>query len=73
MTDLLLRDFGLLGRTSMINQVLDGRYSPPLTSDPNAQLLLPFLHRPPGVLPFDMTVAPADFINSWRRSKERTF
>jgi hypothetical protein len=68
----LLSDFGLLGRPTTIEQVLKGTYEPPPTADPYAQLLLQFLHRPPGVPTFDMVVTMDDFVHGWRRAKERT-
>lgn len=72
LTEPLLADFGLLGKSEVVQAVLNGTYEPPENADFYAKGLLEFLLRPQHVEDFSMEVTIDDYIQGWRRAKERT-
>jgi hypothetical protein len=68
----LLGEFGLLGDSTVSAQVMNGTYTPPTGTDHHACLLLPFFRKLDHVADFTMNITHNEFVQSWRRARERT-
>jgi len=72
LTDPLRYDLGLLGTSPASQAILQGTYICPAGMDLYTQQLLSILKLPQQTTPVSSVLSCTDFINHWRKSKERT-
>jgi hypothetical protein len=71
----LLPDFGYLGTTRASNEVLQGIYEPPASTDPYAAQLIAHLQTPESILEegYHPTTLPVEeYKKYWKKARERT-
>ena len=61
-----------LGETEYAKKILDGTMGHIPGLDPNLEKFLQFLKRPPNIPIIPVTISSQDYLNYWRKAKEKT-
>ena len=58
--------------TSVVDQIMEGTYTPPEDTDPYAKIFIKYLKRPPDVPDISTTWTMEQYRASWKRRREKT-